>query len=79
MNRGRLWVLIGGMGWLIFFAATLSVPASTAPELWPQVLSILLGLTLLLAIHAKKFYCSTNSTCSDRCKLKIYIFHFAII
>jgi hypothetical protein len=50
MSTDRLWLLIGGTAWLLFFAATLSIPASQFPELVPQVVSILIGITLLIAI-----------------------------
>jgi hypothetical protein len=50
MTRQRLWVLFGGLGWLAFFMATLSVPASADPAIWPQITSMILGLGILMAV-----------------------------
>lgn len=50
MQRQRLWVIFGGMAWLAFFSATLSVPVSPDPSPWPQLASILVGICILLAI-----------------------------
>lgn len=50
MTRQRLWLLFGALGWLAFFSATLAVPARPDPAVWPQLLSMVLGLALLMAI-----------------------------
>jgi len=50
VTRQRLWVLFGAMGWLAFFAATLAVPRSDDPAVWPQVASMMLGLAILMAV-----------------------------
>ncbi len=50
MHRQRLWVLFGGMAWIAFFSATLSIPASPDPAPWPQAASIFVGISILLAI-----------------------------
>jgi len=49
VSSDRLWLLIGGTAWLLFFAAALNYPASQYPGLLPQVSSILIGITMLLA------------------------------